>query len=126
MSEEHRIIVWVQNRGDRPYLSLEWHDPTTGKRKSKSAGTCNPMDAETKRADLEYELNNGLHKQPSGMSWERFRELFEQEHVFGLRAGTRKLYRNVLDHFEDICAPRSLRSITERTISAFVAGLRQL
>ena len=40
MSEVHgkRVTVWVQFFGDRPYLMLQWHDPVTGKRKSKSAG----------------------------------------------------------------------------------------
>ena len=37
----------------------QWHDSETGKRKSKTAGTCNPMEAEKARADLEYELNHG-------------------------------------------------------------------
>ena len=43
---ENRVIVWVQNRGDRPYLSLEWHDPATNKRRSKSAETNNPVEAD--------------------------------------------------------------------------------
>jgi hypothetical protein len=120
------VIVWVQHWGDRPYLSLEWHDPATGKRRSKSAETCNPLEAEKKRADLEYELHNGLHRQASGMSWERFRELSQAEHLSHVREGTRKLYRNTLDHLENIVSPRSLRSVSERSVSAFAAGLRQL
>ncbi len=121
-----RVIVWVQNRGDRPHLSLEWNDPHTGRRKSKSAGTCNPLDAEKRRADLEYELNHGLHKQTSGMSWERFRELFEAEHLPGLRPATATLYRQTLDHFEALCNPRSLKAVNERAVSTFAAGLRKL
>ena len=56
-----RIVVWVQDFGDRPQRVLQWHDPATGKRKSRTAGTCNPLKAEKRRADLEYELNHGLH-----------------------------------------------------------------
>jgi hypothetical protein len=74
-----RIVVWVQHFADRPYLMLQWHDPDTGKRKSKSAQTCNPLSAEQARADLEYEHNNGLYKEGSRISWEKFRELFEAE-----------------------------------------------
>jgi integrase len=105
---------------------LQWHDPATGKRKSKSAGTCNPLDAETARADLEYELNNGLHQQAAVMSWERFRELFEDEFVASRRDNTRRNYRVALDLFEQVCSPKSLRSVGERTVSAFVAGLWKL
>jgi integrase len=121
---ENRVIVWVQNRGDRDKLSLEWHDPITGKRKSKSAGTCNPLEAEKARADLEYELNHGLHRDTSAMSWERFRELFEEEYVAGLRKDTRANYKATLDLFERLCSPRSLRGISERIVSAFAAAMR--
>jgi integrase len=117
--------VWVQHFADRPKLVLQWHDPETGKRKSQSAGTCNPLEAEKVRADLEYELNHGLHKRAASMSWERFRELFEEEYLPGVREDTRLVYRNVFRLFEEVCAPRSLRSITERTVSAFAAGLRK-
>jgi hypothetical protein len=88
---EKRIVVWVQHFADRPYLMLQWHDEK-GKRKSKSAETCNPLEAERKRADLEYELNNGLHVQADRMSWKQFRELFEKEYVAGFRLRTRAGY----------------------------------
>src|SRR5262249_19003594 len=80
--------------------------------------------AETARADLEYELNNGLHKEASAMSWERFREVFEEEYLTGRQKGIQECYRNALDLFEDAAKPTRLRSITERTISRFVAALR--
>jgi integrase len=105
---------------------LQWHDPETGKRKSRSAGTCNPLDAEQKRADLEYELNHDRYQETSRMSWERFRELFEAEFVASRRDNTRRNYRVTLDLFEQVCAPKSLRSVNERTVSAFAAGLRKL
>jgi integrase len=118
-----RIIVWVQNRGDRPHLSLEWHDPATNKRKSRSAGTCNPLEAEKRRADLEYELNHGLHKEASGMPWEKFRELFEAEHLGVRRQNTRENYDATFDWFEKAVAPRSLRSVGERAVSTFAAAM---
>jgi hypothetical protein len=36
---DKRITVWVQQFSDRPNLMLQWHDPDTGRRKSKSAET---------------------------------------------------------------------------------------
>src|SRR5262249_54545179 len=122
---ENRVIVWVQNRGDRPPLSLEWAEPVTGKRRSKSAETCNPVDAEKARADLEYELNHGLHKNTSGMSWERFRELFEEEHVAFRRQNTRENYAATFDWFERAVKPRGLRFVNERAVSAFARALRE-
>jgi integrase len=121
-----RIVVWVQHFADREYLMLQWHDPDTGKRKSKSAQTNNPLQAEQKRKDLEYELNHGLYQEASRMAWEKFRELFEAEYVAGLRPNTQAGYEDTLDQFEALCPVNSLRAISERTISAFVAGLRRL
>jgi integrase len=114
----------VQNFGDRPYPVLQWYDPVTGKRKSKSAESCNPIDVERRRAALEYELNHGLYREASNMPWERFRQLFEDEHVAAKRPETRRNYRGTLDQFEQICRPRTLAGVNERTVSAFAAGLR--
>src|SRR5215813_9579672 len=119
MSENHfttsngdrRIIVWAQQFGDRPYPLLQWHDPETGQRKSKSAGTCNPIEVEMRRADLEYELNHGMHHEPVKVSWDRFRDIFEAEFLPGVRPATQKLYRRVLDQFEDIVKPTRLDKI---------------
>lgn len=122
---EKRVVVWVQAFKDRPALMLQWNDPITGKRKSQSAGTNDPEAAETKRADKEYELNNGLHQEKSKLSWERFRELFEEEYLPGLRPRTQEKVGTVFDVFEQIIAPKSLKAITERTISAFVKGMRE-
>jgi integrase len=124
-SSGKRVIVWVQLFPDRPHLMLQWHDPETGKRKSKSAGTCNPVDAEKARSDLEYGLNHRLYAEPSRMTWEKFRSLFEAEYVAGLRPDTRHDYKMTLDAFERLCAPRQLRSVSERTVSAFAPALRR-
>jgi integrase len=123
---EKRITVWVQRFKDRSTLVLQWIDPTTGKRKSKSAETADEKEAEDKRADLEYELNHGRYQEASRMTWARFRELFEDEYVSHLRAGTQKVHRTVLDLFEKVCGCPRLSAINERTVSAFASGLRKL
>jgi integrase len=111
--------------GDRPHLMLQWHDPETGQRKSKSAQTCNPLEAEERRADLEYELNHGLHEERSRMPWSAFRELFEREHLSGRRPATREKYEDVLNLFEELARPARLSSVNERLLSAYVAALRE-
>jgi integrase len=83
------------------------------------------LDAEQKRADLEYELNHGTHKDPSRMTWTAFRELFEAEHVSARRQNTRRGYSATFDLFERLCKPTSLRAITERTVSQFAYAMRR-
>jgi integrase len=124
---EKRIRVWVQHFADREYLMLQWLDPDTGKRKSKSAGTNNPLEAENRRCDLEADLNAGRYHEASKLTWEQFRQLFEAEFVATRRtANTRRNYRRVLDLFEKVCSPKTIASVNQRTVSAFRAGLLKL
>jgi integrase len=125
MNGERQVRVWVQRFADRDALVLQWHDPDTGKRRSRSADTTNPIVAERKRIDLEYELNHGLYSHASHMSWKRFREVFEAEYLPDLREGTCRNFRATFDLFEDVCRPGKIRGITERTVSVFAAGLRR-
>jgi integrase len=121
---QDRIKVRVQPFADRAKLQLQWTDPVTGQRKTRSAKTDDPEEAEQARRDLEYELNHGLHRDGARVSWERFREAFEGEYLPGLREGTRKVYATIFDHFERICRPAGMDGITARTVSQFAAGLR--
>jgi integrase len=122
---EKRVTVWVQRFPDRPNLMLQWHDPDTGKRKSKSAGTADEGEAEQARADLEYELTHGKYQAASRMTWERFRELFEAEYLTGVRKNTQLSYGATFDLFERLVSPNALGRITERTLSAFAAQMRK-
>jgi integrase len=122
---DKRVTVWVQRFKDRPHLVLQWIDPETGARKSKSAKTADPKEADAARKDLEYELTHGKYQEASRMTWERFRELFEREYAAPLRFDTRRNYAAMFDLFERLCRPSRLRSISERSISTFASLLRQ-
>jgi integrase len=117
--------VWVQPFKGREHLMLQWHDPDTGKRKSKSSGTSHRGLAEMKATELAYELNHGLHQEASRMSWEKFRGLFEAEYVAARRENTRENYQAMFDGFERLCKPTSVRSVTGRVVSQYAAALRQ-
>src|SRR5262249_21885379 len=99
---EQRVHVWVQQFPDRRNLLLQWVDPETGQRKSKSARTAYPKKAEIARRDLEYELNHGTYQESSKLAWEQFRQLFDDEYLANLRPRTRERYNTVLDVFEQI------------------------
>jgi integrase len=81
--------------------------------------------ADIQRGDLEAALNEGRYGIQGELTWERFREMFDREYVAGKRTNTQRNYAATLEHFEQLCNPRKLRLVTERTVSAFVAGLRQ-
>jgi integrase len=119
-----RVTVYVLRPKDRPTLQLQWVDPDTGARKSRSAGTDDPAQAENARADLEYELNHGLAREPSKMPWETFRQFYDEEKLAGTRVATRKKAGYVFDSFEKLARPRTLGTITERTLSQYATQLR--
>ena len=121
-----RVNVWVQEFKGRKYLQLQWHDPHTGTRRTRSTLTADPGEAEKERADLEYELNHGMYGVESNLSWAKFRGIFEAEYVAGKRTNTRHNFAATLDVFEKVCRPGRLRGVNERTVSAFAAGLRKL
>jgi integrase len=122
---DKRVTVWVCHFKDRASLMLQWLDPDTGRTKSRSAKTADDKEAEKARADLEYELNNGRYQEASRLTWERFRELFENEYVASTRLDTQRNYQATFDLFERLCNPRQLKAISERTISLFAAGMRK-
>jgi integrase len=122
---ENRITVYVLQPKDRPYFKLEWVEPETGIRRSKSTKTNDARKAGKARDDLEYELNHGIAHEPSKMLWETFRELYEEEKLAGAREATRKKAGYVFDAFEELAHPRTLGVITERTLSKYSVALRE-
>lgn len=125
MPGEGRVRVWVTRFTDRVALQLQWIDPESGRKRTRSARTTDEQEAERARGDLEYELNHGLHARPSRVSWETFRSRFESEYLSGLRHNTRRGYRQTFDSFERLCGEVRPSSLTARTLSGFVGALRR-
>jgi integrase len=122
---EDHIVVWKIKLTDRPNYRLEWLDPDIGRRKTESAKTADADQAEKTRNDKEHELNHGIHRQKSKMSWETFRTYYEEEKLAGNREGTRRNAGYVFDSFEELAAPKTLGKITERTVSLYAKALRE-
>jgi integrase len=123
MSKE-KAIVWLQQFRNPSVLKMQWLDPETHRRKTKSTGTNDPDEAERARRDLEYELKHNLYKESSRMTWQRFRDLFETEHLAGAKENTLKSYATTFDAFEKAVNPGSLKSISARSMSIFAASQR--
>jgi integrase len=125
-SFEKRVTVYLLRPKDRPTFQLQWVDPVTGRRKTKSAGTDDPERAEQARIDLEYEVNHDMVREPSKMLWASFREQYEAEKLASLRPRTREKAGDVFDSFEAFIGDRKkLGDIDERTVSKYAAALRE-
>jgi integrase len=121
-----RITVYLLQPKDRPFFKLEWVVPGTNIRRSRSAKTADPDQAERLRSDLEYELNHGLHRDPCKMPFEDFRELYEDERLAEKRAATRKKAGYVFDSFTELAGPRTLGDVDARMLSGYARDLRKL
>lgn len=119
-----RIHVWIQEFAGREHLRLQWID-ASGKRRTRSAGTSDRQRAEELRCDLEADLNAGRVVEPSKTTWQEFRQAFETEYLPGVRPGTARLYQIALDQLQDCCAPALVRDVDARSLSRFVAWLRE-
>lgn len=124
MAKRDGIHVWVQRFQDRPALMLQWIDPETGKRRSKSTGTADPKEAERQRVILANDLEQGRRVGSASMTWERFRELYDAEKLTEGSDCNRRKAAIVFDRFERLAKPKTLGKITERTLSTFSANLR--
>lgn len=123
--ESNMVTVYLNSppKG-RTSFQLQWVDPDTGQRKTKSAKTADPQVAETKRGELEYELNHGIAHEQSKMPWKTFRKVYEEEQLAGRRLATRKKAGYVFDLFEELVNPKTLGHVTERTLSKYVTAMR--
>lgn len=120
-----RMNVWIQRFYDRPILMLQWIDPETGKRRSKSSGTTDEKVAEKKRLIHEHELNSGRYEDRSRMSWERFKELYQSEKLAMTGEKNQEKAVSAFAKLEEKIAIKSVGQITERTISTFAKKLRE-
>ena len=122
MSDE--IKVNVMQYPDRANLVLAYTDPVSGKRKTKSAGTSNEKDAWKAAAAWEEELRAGPQCPPSKVTWQAFRERYEQEHLASLAEKTRVHVSVALNHLEKYLNPDRLCKVNASALSTLQTKLR--
>ena len=105
---------------NRKFLVLQYVDPVTGKRKTKSAKTANRKQAEKLAIEWQTELRHGLYKEPSKLTWSEFRERYEDEHVLPqLRLNSRKRIESTFNVIEELMSPQRLQQITSQWVTQF-------
>jgi integrase len=120
-----RITVYILAPADRPHYQAQWVEPGTERRRTRSLRTRNPDLAERRRADLEYELNNGLAGGERRVAWGAFRAAWFDEKLAERRPATREKARKVFDRFERSARPATLQAVDSRMLSAHAARLRK-
>lgn len=128
MSEDVRVSV--VEFSDRPYFLLQWRDPATRLRKTKSSKirrTGLKRDrarAEKAAGELEAALREGRYQTPSRITWADFRHRHEEEVQRSLATETCRKFSTTFDLVERILRPRRLRDVTAAEVSRWIAKLQ--
>ena len=102
------IGVTVVKFGDRKNLQMQYKDPITGKKKTRSTGESNRRKAERVAAKWEAELREGRYKPASKISWAEFRQRYEDEVLVSLAENTDRIVGTVFNSIELILTPQRL------------------
>ena len=117
MSDEIRVHVVDYNR---KYLSLQFVDPVSGKRKTKSAKTAKRKEAEKLAIQWQTELRHGLYKEPSKLTWAEFRERYDDEYMQSeMKDNSQERVHSTLNVIERLMAPKRLQQITSQWVTQF-------
>ncbi len=128
---EESLKVYVVEFGDRRHYQMQYVDPVTGKKKTRS--TCivrtgrkkDRTEAERVAAKWEAELREGRYCAPSKITWAEFRERYEMEALAGLADGTFHKVGAVFSVLERVLNPLRLADVTAARLSHYQAELRR-
>lgn len=117
--------VRVVKFGDRKHYQLQWNDPVTGKKKTKSSKATTKGAAERAAGELERKLEAGDIVTPGRVTWEQFRNRYESDVLPGKALATQGKVDGVFNLVEKILAPAKLVQLTAERLSHFQAELRR-
>ncbi len=120
-----RITVYLLSPADRPHYKAEWIEPGTRICRSRTTRTADPHEAERFRADLEYELNNGLAERFTPLPWAEFVERYFAERLDGRKDRTGEKARCVFRIFAGIASPATIQDVDAGMVSRYAAARRK-
>jgi len=129
MQEEIRVYV-IEFKNRKNYM-MRYVDPSTGKTVAKSTGVSitgrkrEKTEAERVAAKWESDLRNGRYKAASKITWQEFRERYEDEVATTLAEATAARISSVFNMFENLVSPRLLRDANEKALSRFQRFMRE-
>ena len=118
------IRVHIVKFKDRKNWMMRYLDPETGKHIARSTGTTKKKEAERVAAKWEAELQEGRYHKPSRMSWDEFREKFDELYLPGVELTTAGTYETSLNVFQRCCRPTRLAQVDNARLTGFVNKLR--
>lgn len=118
------IKVHICRQKGRTNLAMRYVDPETGKQVWRTSGTANHTKALKAAAVWEAELREGRYQKRQRMTWEAFRDRYDNDVLDGMKESTAGNYSATLNVFERTVAPQRLADCTTAKLTAFVVALR--
>ncbi|MBW3597693.1 MAG: site-specific integrase [Planctomycetes bacterium] len=132
MHEE--IKVSVVEFGDRKFYMMQWRDPLTGRKQTKSTKILRTgkkrerREAERVAGEHEKALQSGQFKPPSKTTWGEFRNRYEDEVLTSKADGTFSKVSGVFNALEDVlnlADDTRLAALTDDRLSGYQSALRK-
>lgn len=119
------IRMSLFRRTGRTMWEVQWMDPVTGRKRTKSTGKATRREAETERARLELQLAESRGKIRDKTSWSAFVERLTEELLDQRSQKHRKKVLSVLAMFAKCVKPSTAAVITDDEISDFTRWMRK-
>lgn len=115
-----KVSLW--RRDGSPYWYLRWFEPLSGKEFKVSTKTTDRRAAERLAIKKEAELES--IGSIAEITWDKFRAMFEEQHLLQKSKPTIENFTFALNRFErDIGSPKRLRDITPQVLSQWSAKM---
>ena len=124
------IKVSVVEFGDRKHYQMQFRDPVTRRKQTKSTGVertglkRDRTEAERVAAKWEAELREGRYHAPNRTTWSDFRQRYEDKVIAGMADQTATKLAVVFDLVEAVVNPSHVRDLTATRLSFFQSKLR--
>ena len=120
-----RVSVFIRT-GRSPFYQMQYRDPDTDNKVSRSTGEKKKRDAERVAAKWEAELNEGRYARRLGrMQWLDFRRQYEDEVLASLAERTDDKVTSVFNVLERTINPRRLGDLDGNSLSRYQKLLRE-
>lgn len=116
--------VSVVRYKDRKNLVLRWTDPDTECKRTKSAKTPRRREAEREAAKLEADLKAGLLSGPPAVTWEEFKQAYQDDCLSGLADATFRTVSTTFAYVEKFLKPKLVKDLTAAGIATWQTKLR--
>lgn len=126
-----RIKVSVVEFGDRRHYMMQWRDPMTRRKRTRTTKVertgraKDRKEAERVAAKFEAELREGRYHEPLRVTWAEFRERYETEVLPGLAKRTDDRVAVVFNWVQEVLKPSRLADLTEVRLSHLQAEMRR-